>query len=551
MKKLPVKLNCLAASILLTLSYNANALTFPLPPENNGLLGNPAKKKIVKALKTETLLDIARQHDLGQNQIVWANKKVDRWLPSKPSLFTKLDKEGNKTTSKGKGKDIFIPRSYLLPKIEREGIVLNLPEYRLYYYHNGQVTTHPISIGRQNWNTPLGRTRIVKKTKNPTWTPPASIRREHAAQGEILPAVWPAGPNNPLGLYKMSLGRAGYLIHSTNKPLGVGMRVSHGCIRMYPEDIERIFPSIKEGTVVQILNNPIKVGWSDNGLYISVHPDLDDNRRSYQTRQAEAMTLIQEASVGQSINISGSLLKKALTESNGIPVALYKGVRIIMPPPSLIEDSPDSQLAPTPVKTFKAKPLTAAPKKSTLAQAKPPTLGTRPPPPRNVVTKKTKVQLKKNIAPVSKKIVKPAPPVLKKAVVKKVIPTTKKPVLKTTAQVKKPIAAPPALKKKVVKKPKTRSVTPPRLKATPSKEKTTKSGYHRSSNSTIRTAKPTRSSLPPPPRLDKTPKKVVKKPTPTLKAKAPVVKRKVVTKPKAPLPRLHKKPEFSILKGVK
>ncbi|MCK5872579.1 MAG: L,D-transpeptidase family protein, partial [Methylococcales bacterium] len=497
--------------------------------------------------------DIARQYDLGQNQIVWANKKVDRWLPSKEVEYTKLDKEGNKVISKGKGKDIFIPRSYLLPKIKREGIVLNLPEYRLYYYRNGQVTTHPISIGRQNWNTPLGRTRIIKKTKNPTWTPPASIRREHAALGDILPAVWPAGPDNPLGLYKMSLGRAGYLIHSTNKPLGVGMRVSHGCIRMYPEDIERIFPSIKEGTVVQILNQPIKVGWSNNGLYISVHPDLDDKQqRGYQTRLAEAMRLIQEASVGELINIHGSLLKKALTESNGIPVALYKGTRAL--PPLLMDNVPQSQSAPTPVKKFEAKPVAStaiAPKKSPTKprsiQSKSHLAGTRPPPPVSVGVK-TSLQ-PKEVTPPSKKVVKTAVPIPKKAVVKKATIAIKKPVLKATALVGKKEAVKkvtPKVPKKAPKKAYVPTpVAPPRLKAIQPKVSKPRNGYTESRNSTVKSAKPTRSALPPPPRLKKIPKAVVKKPTPLPKIKAPVSK--------APLPRLNKKttPEFSILKGAR
>ncbi|MCK4493118.1 MAG: L,D-transpeptidase family protein, partial [Methylococcales bacterium] len=496
MKKLPIKLNLLTTAVLLTLSYNSYAVTFPLPPENNGLIGNPANRKIVKALKTETLLDIARQYDLGQNQIVWANKGVDRWLPSKEVEFKKLDKEGNNIISKGKGKDIFIPSSYLLPKIKREGIVLNLPEYRLYYYHNGKVTTHPISIGRQNWNTPLGRTRIVKKTKNPTWTPPASIRREHAAQGEILPAVWPAGPNNPLGLYKMSLGRAGYLIHSTNKPLGVGMRVSHGCIRMYPEDIERIFPSIKEGTVVQILNNPIKVGWSNNGLYISVHPDLDDNQRDNQTRLAEAMSLIQEATVGESINIQGSLLKKALTENNGIPVALYKGKRTLIP--LLINDELGSQIAPSPAKTLEptSKKSQIKPK---LIQATPSLVGTLPPPPPSVGIK-TSLQPKKTTPPPSKKAPKIVAPIAKKEVVKKATTVVNK---KAKKEVVKKIA-PKTIKKtvKASKKPYVPTpVTPPRLKAIQPKANASRNGYTKSRNSTVKSAKPTRSALPPPPRL--------------------------------------------------
>ncbi len=333
MIKLPQKTNKLAALLLLTFGHDLSAATFLLPATNhNSLVGIAGKKVYVKAKKHETLLDIAREHDLGQNQIVKANKTVDRWMPSKSVEKMVSDKEGNRFLRLGEGKNIHIPNSYLLPSVSRKGMVLNLPEYRLYYYRNGQVITHPISIGRVDWNTPLGKTSIIAKTRNPTWTPPASIRKEHAAKGDILPAVFPAGPNNPLGLYAMRLGRAGYLIHSTNKPLGVGMRVSHGCIRMYPKDIERIFPTVAVGTSVMIVNEPIKVGWSNNGLYIEVHPDLEDKKRSYSQRLRSALNLIEKAKGNQFVNISGSLLKKALIESDGIPVAIYKGTSLLNTP---------------------------------------------------------------------------------------------------------------------------------------------------------------------------------------------------------------------------
>ena len=331
MFKLPIKINNLVALILLGLAHDVSATAFLLPVNNEGLLGTVDRKVYVKAEQHETLLDIARKHNLGQNQIVLANKSVDRWMPSKSIEKMASDKEGNQFLRLDSGRDIHIPGSYLLPSVARRGIVLNLPEYRLYYYRSGQVLTHPISIGRVDWNTPLGKTSIIAKTKNPTWTPPASIRREHAAQGDILPAVFPAGPNNPLGLFAMRLGRAGYLIHSTNKPLGVGMRVSHGCIRMYPEDIERIFPSVAVGTSVMIVNEPIKVGWSDNGLYIEVHPDLEDKQRSYQQRLSAALSLIEKAKGNAFINVRGNVLKKALVESNGIPVAIYQATPLNIP----------------------------------------------------------------------------------------------------------------------------------------------------------------------------------------------------------------------------
>jgi L,D-transpeptidase ErfK/SrfK len=379
MIKLPIKCSCLATVLLLTLGHNANATVFLLPAtHDHSLIGIADKQIYVKATANETLLDIARKHDLGQNQIVKANKNVDRWMPSKPTEKTILDKEGNQFLRLGDGKSIHIPNSYLLPNTERKGIVLNLPEYRLYYYRDGQVITHPISIGRVDWNTPLGKTSILAKVRNPTWTPPASIRREHAAQGDILPAVFPAGPDNPLGLYAMRLARAGYLIHSTNKPLGVGMRVSHGCIRMYPEDIERIFPFVAVGTSVEIVNEPIKVGWSRDGLYIEIHPDLDNNAWSYQQRLDFALNLIEQAKGNELITISGSVLKKAIVESNGIPVMLYKGAKMFATTPTTFIQPQTQPIIPATPPAQK-QPNSTTP--TALSNQTEPTL-TIPPPPR-------------------------------------------------------------------------------------------------------------------------------------------------------------------------
>ncbi|MGB5834860.1 MAG: L,D-transpeptidase family protein, partial [Thiohalocapsa sp.] len=136
-----------------------------------------------------------------------------------------------------------------------------------------EVETFPISIGREGWGTPVGSFSIAQKIKDPTWTPPASIRREHAEKGDILPAVVPAGPDNPLGQYAMRLSAPSYLIHGTNKPWGVGMQVSHGCIRMYPEDIEHLFPEVPQGTPVTIVRQPYKVGWLGDQLYLEVNAD--------------------------------------------------------------------------------------------------------------------------------------------------------------------------------------------------------------------------------------------------------------------------------------
>ncbi|MDP2178187.1 MAG: L,D-transpeptidase family protein [Methylicorpusculum sp.] len=286
-------------------------------PENPGdsLIGDkmssgqshPDEHFYTTAKEEDTLLDIARQFNLGQTEIILANPTVDRWLP----------KEGTR---------VRIPNARLLPNAPRKGVVINLPEYRMYYYSGDgshTVTTHPISIGRLDWKTPLGKTRIATKTRNPTWTPPESIKREHAERGDFLPNVVPAGPDNPLGLYAMRLGVPGYLIHSTNKPFGVGMSVTHGCIRMYPEDIEKLFPRVSVGTDVYIVNQPIKVGWYKNTLYVEIHQTLTDEPAPYKTKLEQALDLIIKANNQELPVINGAALKGALERRDGRPIAIY------------------------------------------------------------------------------------------------------------------------------------------------------------------------------------------------------------------------------------
>jgi L,D-transpeptidase ErfK/SrfK len=241
--------------MLLGPTGNASADLYRLASPSDGVVGTPF---YVKTADEHTLLDIGRHHGLGYDEMRHANPGVDMWVP-------------------GGGTDVLVPAQHVLPKAPRAGIVLNLAEKRLYYFRSPTlVETYPISIGREGWSTPTGRFSIAQKIKDPTWTPPASIRREHAEQGDILPAVVPAGPDNPLGQYAMRLSIPSYLIHGTNKPWGVGMQVSHGCIRMYPEDIERLFPEVAKGTPVTIVKQPYKVGWLGDELYLEVTaPDGD------------------------------------------------------------------------------------------------------------------------------------------------------------------------------------------------------------------------------------------------------------------------------------
>jgi L,D-transpeptidase ErfK/SrfK len=221
----------------------------------------------IHSREDETLLEIAREYDLGHNQIILANPNVNRWIP-------------------GDGTPIMLPRQYVLPNTPRKGIVLNVAELRMYFFppvkrgERPSVMTFPVSLGRMNWKTPIGKTKVISKERNPAWHPPTSIRQEHAMGGDILPPMIPGGaPNNPLGRFALRLGIRGYLIHGVEerKAFGIGMRVTHGCIRMYPEDIEHIFELVPANTPVQIINEPVKLGWRGDQLYVEVHQPFEED----------------------------------------------------------------------------------------------------------------------------------------------------------------------------------------------------------------------------------------------------------------------------------
>jgi L,D-transpeptidase ErfK/SrfK len=248
--------NILAAAIFaLTINIAALADEFILPGSDD-VIGDVG---VVRSVYEDTLLDIGRRYNLGYEEMRRANPEVDVWLP-------------------GEGTEVMLPTRFVLPRARRNGLVINIAEYRMYFFtqQNDQtiVATFPISIGRMDWGTPLGRSSIVTKVRNPAWYPPVSIREEWAADGRTLERIVPPGPDNPLGEYAMRLSIPGYLIHGTNRPAGVGMRVTHGCIRMYPEDIEWLYPKIPVDTPVEIVNQPVKLGWSGDELVLEVHAPL-------------------------------------------------------------------------------------------------------------------------------------------------------------------------------------------------------------------------------------------------------------------------------------
>jgi len=287
-------------------ALEARAETFPLPPPGESVVGEIQAQETNAA---DTLSDIARAHHVGYDQIVQANPSVDPWLP-------------------GAGARVVVPTQHVLPDAPRAGLVLNLPEMRIYYYpprKRGQpatVLTFPVSIGRLDWSTPLGLTRVKTKVTNPEWRPPASIRAEHAADGEELLEVYPPGPDNPLGEYALRLAREGYLIHGTNRPYGIGMRVTHGCVRLYPEDIALLFREVPVGTPVRILNQPNKVGWRGTKLYLESHPPLEEDRARDGNRLTPAVQAVVAATRAQPVRIDWGEVVRVATEAQGIPVAI-------------------------------------------------------------------------------------------------------------------------------------------------------------------------------------------------------------------------------------
>ena len=287
---------------------------FPFDPKTTRVLG---EVQVTQSRHEDTLADIARRFDVGYDELIRANPGVDPWLP-------------------GDGTRIVLPTQWVLPDGPREGIVVNVAAMRLFYFPKPQkkgdpriVITYPIGVGKVGWATPIGETTVVSKRKNPMWTPPESVRREHAKKGDPLPARVPPGPDNPLGAYAMNLGWTSYLIHGTNKPPGVGMRASHGCIRLYPEDIAAIFPSVAVGTRVTVVNQPLLYAWQGNTLFVQSYPPVVEGKDD----SAEPPPVVfddelrnrmwQETRVHESA-VNWGLVERVVTQTRGIAVPVTK-----------------------------------------------------------------------------------------------------------------------------------------------------------------------------------------------------------------------------------
>lgn len=241
------------------------------PPPGDDIVG---AVESFRASRADTLPDISRAYSVGFDEMTLANPKLDTWLP-------------------GEGTQVTLPLQFILPMSSREGVVINIPEMRVYHFpKGGGVVTYPVSIGRMDWDTPLGKTKIVKKDKDPAWYPPASIKAEHLRDyGEVLPDVVPPGPDNPLGGYALRLGIPGYLMHGTDtrKAFGIGIRATHGCMRFYPEDIASFFNQVEVNTSVELVNQPVKLGWQADTLYLEVHPPLEEDTLNLASRLEQAL----------------------------------------------------------------------------------------------------------------------------------------------------------------------------------------------------------------------------------------------------------------------
>lgn len=302
---------CLALSLLampsvLMAQESSPRGVYPFPKAGD-LIGD---EQTVEASAEDTLIDIGLRNGIGYNSITQANPDILVWLP-------------------GEGTEVVLPTRYILPPGPREGIVVNIAELRLYYYppvkkgETPRVETYPIGIGRLDWKTPLGKTQITARVENPAWYPPQSVIQEAAERGVDMPRVVPPGPDNPLGDYAMILGIPGYLIHGTNRPQGVGMRVSHGCIRMIPEDIENLIYRVPVGTTVRLINEPFKLGWTPEGtLQAQTYPVPETTPQELSKRIEKAFEAATQAANERKFLVDYARLQEMVENSNGLPQPL-------------------------------------------------------------------------------------------------------------------------------------------------------------------------------------------------------------------------------------
>lgn len=260
---MPVHLSVLQIYLFIfanCISFNSIADSYAIDNESN-IVGTPSN---VLSKYEDTIYSLAVRHEVGAAAFANANPDIDPLLP-------------------GEGVSLKLPTQYVLPDVKREGIVINLPEMRLYYFPPGKdiVYVYPVGVGRQGWETPVMQSVISSISRDPVWTPPESIHKEYREAGLTLPRQVQAGPDNPLGEFALRVGDTSYLIHGTNNPSGVGLRVSHGCIRLYAEHIAELSAMVTVNTPVNIINQPIKLGRIGNKLFLQAHEPIRSLKTEY------------------------------------------------------------------------------------------------------------------------------------------------------------------------------------------------------------------------------------------------------------------------------
>lgn len=302
----------LALTCTLVLAFSAPAMAY-----DKDYVG---KMEVYRAKYEDTLVHLAREHRLGFVEMRAANPTLDPWIP-------------------GDGAKVVLPKQSLLPDAPRSGIVINLPEMKLYLYQspNAMPIVYPISPGREGLNTPIGSTTIISKRADPTWTPTPRMLKEDPT----LKPFYPAGPDNPLGTHALYLGFPEIRIHGTNKPYAIGRRASSGCIRMYPEDIKDIFPRVPVSTKVTVVDQPVKVGWIDDKMYVEVSPTQEQSLhvenmgdfKSYEINAADIKRITSKAGVFAD-RIDWEAVRNAVREHRGYPVPVLdkkgaKGAHVV------------------------------------------------------------------------------------------------------------------------------------------------------------------------------------------------------------------------------
>lgn len=276
------------------------AASYSLPSLDHSIIGQTQQ---TNGQAGDTVVTIAKQYDIGHNAIQQANPHVDV------------------AKSFAAGTFLQIPTQHLLPNQAREGIVINLPEMRMYYFlkDSQEVLTYPIGIGKIGKTIPITKTSIIRKTINPTWTPPQDIREFNLEKGIVLPKVMPPGPDNPLGPYAIYMRLPTYLIHSTIFPESVGMRASFGCIRMYEQDIKEFFPSIEKNIPVAIINSPVKVGWEGKQLYIEIHQPLEEHQTATEASFPGIISMVHKMIKDKIVLVDWQSISYIAKEKDGIP----------------------------------------------------------------------------------------------------------------------------------------------------------------------------------------------------------------------------------------